>query len=71
MIKPIEVLEIHKSVSGVFLTAYKLLDRYSHIIVNHYARNTSGISKKVSMRLHKGQSVLTCKEIAVAGVAVR
>ena len=58
ILKTIETGHLHQGFCRLLVTTDKVLDGYTHIVIDHHGRDTMYIPEEVAVRSHEGKRIL-------------
>ena len=70
ILKTIETGHLHQGFCRLLVTTDKVLDGYTHIVIDHHGRDTMYIPEEVAVRSHEGKRILMPEKIGVSAIAM-
>ena len=70
ILKTIETGHLHQGFCRLLVTTDKVLDGYTHIVIDHHGRDTMYIPEEVAVRSHEGKRILMPEKIGVSAITM-
>ena len=70
ILKTIEPGHLHQGFCRLLVTTDKVLDGYTHIVIDHHGRDTMYIPEEVAVRSHEGKRILMPEKIGVSAITM-
>ena len=70
ILKTIETGHLHQGFCRLLVTTDKVLDGYTHIVIDHHGRDTMYIPEEVAVRSHEGKPILMPEKIGVSAITM-
>ena len=70
ILKTIETGHLHQGFCRLLVTTDKVLDGYTHIVIDHHGRDTMYIPEEVAVGFHEGKRILMPEKIGVSAIAM-
>ena len=70
VLKTLETGHLHQGFCRLLVTTDKVLDGYTHIVIDHHGRDTMYIPEEVAVRSHEGKRILMPEKIGVSAITM-